>query len=517
MQIHKLFRFPAAAALCLSFALATSAIAELKLPAIFGDNMVVQQGQVFHVWGWDNAGQEIHVKLDNGNSSGKAGDDGKWHVEIKAGGATGKPIPFVVEGSSKIEYKNVVLGEVWLCSGQSNMQWAVAQSNDADLEVMTAKYPEIRLITVPLVGTQEPQDNFIGQWDVCTPETVGQFSAVGYFFGRTLHQALDVPIGLVDNSWGGSSAEAWVRRDVLEADEAFKPYLDQWKQTEATFDWEKLQAEHKKKVEAAKAAGKPAPGRPRNVLVGQHRPGNLYNGVLKPVIGFSMRGAIWYQGESNSGRAKNYRELFPLMISHWRDEWGQGDFPFYWVQLADFRDEQPEPAESTWAELQEAQTMTLSLKNSGQAVIYDIGEGRDIHPRDKQNAAKRLARHALAKDYGIEVAAESPRYASHEISGNKIVLSFDHIGARGLYTFDVKHPVGFAIAGEDKKFVWAQGELIGNDKIAVWADGVDKPVAVRYAWADNPVANVQSREGLPLTPFRTDDWAMLSDPATQPK
>ena len=271
-------------------------------------------------------------------------------------------------------------------------------------------------------------------------------------------------------------------------------------------------AEYKEKAAAAKADGKPAPRAPRNQLAGQHRPANLYNGVLKPIIGYGIRGAIWYQGESNSGRAKNYRDLFPLMITNWRDEWEQGDFSFYWVQLADFRDEQPEPAESAWAELQEAQTMSLSLPNTGQAVIYDLGEAHDIHPKDKQNVAKRLARHALAKDYGIKIVAESPRYASHEVKGNKVTLSFDHIGG-GMDTFDIRTPVGFVIAGEDKKFVWAQAKLVGKDKIEVSADGVDAPTAVRYAWADNPVANVQNREGLPLTPFRTDDWPMVTEPA----
>lgn len=514
MQTQKSLRFSAAAVLCLAFA--SGALAELKLPSIFGDNMVVQQGQVFKVWGWDTPGQEVHVKLDSGHASGKAGEDGKWMVEIKAGGATGEPVPFVVEGSSRIAYENVVLGEVWLCSGQSNMQWSVSQSYDPDLESLTAKYPNIRIITVPQVGTQEPQADFEGQWEAVTPETVVQFSAVGYFFGRTLHHALDVPIGLIDNAWGGSAAEAWVRRDLLEADEAYKPYLDQWEKTEATFDYEKAMEEHKKKAAAAREAGKPAPRPPRNLLAGQHRPANLYNGVLKPVLGYSIKGAIWYQGESNAGRAKNYRKLFPLMISSWRDEWGQGDFPFYWVQLADFRDEVAEPGPSQWAELREAQTMTLQLPKTGEAVIIDIGEGRDIHPRDKQNVAKRLARHALAKDYGFDIVSDSPRYASHEVVGGKIVLTFDHVGKQGLYTFDVRHPVGFAIAGEDQKFVWAEAKIVGKDKIEVWADGVDAPVAVRYGWAENPVVNVMSREGLPLTPFRTDDWPMATDPANQP-
>lgn len=513
MHTSTILRFALAVAMTLGFG--ANGFAELKLPSLFGDNMVLQQNEVNYIWGWDKPGQEVAIQIGNQHTSAKAGDNGKWKAEFKGENATNEAREVVIKGSTEITLKNVMFGEVWVCSGQSNMQWAVAQSDDADLETLTANYPNIRFISVPQVGTQEPQDDFVGQWDVCTPQTTALFSGVGYFFGRTLHQALDVPVGLIDNAWGGSAAEAWVRRDVLEADDAYKAYLDQWKQTEATFNYEAEMEKHKARVAAAKEAGKQAPRPPRNLLAGQHRPANLYNGVLKPIIGYRIRGAIWYQGESNSGRAKNYRELFPLMITHWRDEWGQGDFPFYWVQLADFKAEQPEPAESAWAELQEAQTMTLSLPNTGQAVIYDIGEGRDIHPRNKQGVAKRLARHALAKDYGIDIVSESPRYVSHEIKGNKVLLTFEHVGKQGLYTFDVREPIGFAIAGEDKKFVWAQGKQIGKDKIEVWADGVDAPVAVRYAWADNPVANVRSREGLPLTPFRTDDWPMVTDPANK--
>ena len=252
------------------------------------------------------------------------------------------------------------------------------------------------------------------------------------------------------------------------------------------------------------------PRNPRNPLTGQHRPANLYNGVLKPFIGYGIKGAIWYQGESNSGRAKAYRDVFPLMIQNWRDEWGQGDFPCYWVQLADFRDEQPEPMDDNWAELREAQTMTMDrLKNTGEAVIIDVGEGRDIHPRDKQTVAKRLARWALAKDYGVDIIHQSPRYMSMEIKGDKAVITFDLVGA-GLSSFDVRDPKGFAICGQDKKFVWANARIVGKDKVEVWAEGVT-PEQVRYAWAVNPVCTLMSREGLPATPFRTDDFKMVTE------
>jgi sialate O-acetylesterase len=482
--------------------------ADVKLPSIFTEHMVLQQGQQNRVWGWADEGEEITVAICEQTQTAVADKDGKWMVKLEPLSAGG-PHKLTVKGKNCIEFTDVLVGEVWICSGQSNMAWTVTRANDPDLEIRTAKYPEIRLISVPRVGTQEPQDDFQGEWQLCSPETVGEFSAVGYFFGRQLYQTLDVPIGLINNAWGGSACEAWIRRDLLEADEQYKPLMDRWAETEKTFDYEKAMANYKKRLEQWQQSGKePAkrPRPPRNPLTGNHRPANIYNGVLKPTIGYGIRGAIWYQGESNASRAYQYRNLFPLMIRSWRDEWGQGDFPFYWVQLADFRDEQAEPAESDWAELREAQTMTMSkLANTGEAVIVDLGEGRDIHPRNKQDVAKRLARWALACDYGLEIAYRSPIYKSMENQEGKIVVTFDSVGG-GLYTFDVREPIGFAVAGEDKKFVWAKARLIGKDKVEVWSDEVKEPVAVRYAWADNPVCNLQSREGLPVTPFRTDDW-----------
>ena len=262
-------------------------------------------------------------------------------------------------------------------------------------------------------------------------------------------------------------------------------------------------------VSKARAEGKRPPREPHNPdedMHGNFRPGNIYNGVLLPTIGYGIRGAIWYQGESNVGRAYQYRDLFPLMIQTWRDLWGQGDFSFYWVQLADFLNERSEPAESAWAELREAQTMTMKrLPHTGEAVIIDIGEGKDIHPRNKQDVGKRLARWALAKDYGVAVSSQSPTYKSMEKHGNKIVLTFEHVDG-GFRPFDVKEPRGFSIAGSDRKFVKAQANVADHDKIEVWSDMVSDPVAVRYAWADNPVCNLYSAAGLPTTPFRTDDW-----------
>jgi sialate O-acetylesterase len=487
--------------------------ADVKVPAIFGSHMVLQRAQKDRVWGWAEPGEEVTVKIADQSQSTKAGADGSWQVMLEAMPAGG-PHVLTIEGKNSLKFDDVLMGEVWICSGQSNMQWGVGGSRDGDLELATAKYPNIRLITVPNRGTQEPQKNFEGAWQTCQPQTAAGFSAVGYFFGRQLHQTLGVPVGLVNDSWGGSACEAWIRRDVLAADPKFDRMLRRWERIEKDYPgvkalYDSKLAEWKLAAKRAKDEGKvppPEPSNPEWTMNGNFRPGNIYNGVLKPTIGYGIRGVIWYQGESNAGKAYQYRDLFPLMIKSWRDEWGQGDFSFYWVQLADFLPESAEPRESGWAELREAQTMTMSrLPKTGEAVIIDLGEAQDIHPRNKQDVATRLARWALAKDYGLKIPYHSPAYQSMKKDGSKIVLHFEHAGS-GLKAFDVPELHGFAIAGNDHKFVNAKAKIVGPGTIEVWSDQVSEPASVRYAWADNPVCNVYSNEGLPLTPFRTDDW-----------
>jgi len=502
------------AVVTLSLATPTLSRAELNLPNVFTDHMVLQRNHQNPVWGWDKPGTAVTVKIAGQEHSAKADKDGRWEVKLeplKAGG----PHVLEVSGTSDKKIDDVLVGEVWVCSGQSNMAWPVSSANDPKLEQLTAKYPQIRLLTVPNRASQDSENNFSGAWKVCSPDTVNDFSAVGYFFGRQLHQTLDVPVGLIDNAWGGSSAEAWVNRGLLKEDGRFDELLAKWEDTEQSYDPGKAKAAHEKALEVwkekakkAREAGKPEPRRPRgpyNPLTSNHRPGNLYGGCLHPIIGYGIRGAIWYQGESNARRAYQYRDLFPLMITHWRDEWNQGDFPFYWVSLADYRREVAEPTGSDWAELREAQTKTLSLPNTGEAIITDLGEADDIHPRNKQDVAKRLARLALANEYDYDVVAGSPRYKSHTVDGNKIVVTFQNVGTQ-MDTFDVREPVGFIIAGEDRVFVPAEARITGKDTVEVWADSVKNPVAVRYAWADNPVCNLQNTVGLPATPFRTDDW-----------
>jgi sialate O-acetylesterase len=483
--------------------------ADVKLPAIFGDHMVFQRDQKDKVWGWAEPGEEVTVSIKDQSKTTAAGKDGKWHVVLDSMPAGG-PFELVVKGKNTITFEDLLIGEVWICSGQSNMQWGVGGSNNADLEIRAANFPGIRLITVPNKGTQEPQQDFQGHWERCSPQTVGGFSAVGYFFGRQLHQTLSVPVGLINDAWGGSACEGWIPREKLAADARYRPMLEKWEQIEKNYPHDKkVHEEWKAAADKAKAEGTTPPPEPRNPdwdIHGNFRPGNIYNGVLLPTVGYGIRGVIWYQGESNAGRAYEYRHLFPLMIQTWRELWGQGDFSFYWVQLADFMDERSEPAESGWAELREAQTMTMKLPRTGEAVIIDLGEGKDIHPRNKQDVAMRLARWALAKDYRLEVPCQSPVYRSMSRAGNKIVVTFSHVNG-GFRAFDVNEPRGFAIAGADHKFVRARAKIVGPDKIEVWSNQVSDPVAVRYAWADNPICNLYSEAGLPVTPFRTDDWA----------
>lgn len=501
------------AAVCMS---SGSVRAEVKLPAILSDHMVLQRDMKLPIWGWADPNENVTVKIANQTKSATADKKGHWSVTLDPLSAD-QSQTLVVEAKNRVEVKDILVGEVWICSGQSNMEYKVKDCWNGDLDVASAKFPNIRLISVKGSGSQTPVEDFVGQWNVCSPKTVGDFSAVGYFFGRELHEQVEVPIGLIDNSWGGSTCEAWIRRDHMEGNPLYQPTLEANDKAaadpnaKAVFDrnfaeWDKLAA-------VARKAGDPEPpGRPwwTDPVTGQFRAANLYHGRIEPIMPFAIRGVIWYQGESNAGRARQYRELFPLLIQTWREDWGQGDFPFYWVQLANFEAQRPEPSDSGWAELREAQTMTLDrLPNTGQAVIIDLGEAADVHPRDKVDVAKRLVRWALARDYGRHIPYKSPRYDSMEQQEGAIVVHFKDVEG-GLRTVNSQQLQGFAIAGTDHKWVWADAKVVGTDQVQVRSDMVAAPVAVRYAWADNPACNLYNTAGLPVTPFRTDDGLEIS-------
>ncbi len=633
------------------------ACADIRLPSIVGDNMVLQQGRKVAIWGWADPGEEVRLRVSWHTMERRTDTDkdGKWSFTITSPPAGG-PYELTLSGKNTIRIQNVLSGEVWVCSGQSNMEWPLQSANNGAQEVAEADYPNIRLFTVQKKIADTPQEDCTGQWSPCTPQSAPGFTAVGYFFGRYLHKKLGVPVGLINTSWGGTVAEAWTSGKALEKMPEFKALMREIAKAKANPDasmkeYRDALAQWEKKIESASAQGASCiepgfddsswkemelpvlweqadlssfdglvwfrktitvpeswagkelqldlgpiddmdvtwvngvkvgahsesgqwqiarqykvPGNVvkagRNVIVVQvldtgggggiygeakqmnlRRPGSneaislagpwrykvgydlasmpprpqppvwvnnpnaptvLYNGMIAPLIPLGIRGAIWYQGESNAGRAYQYRELFPLMISNWRHDWGEGNFPFLFVQLANYMATQPEPGDSAWAELREAQLMTLSLPNTGMAVIIDIGEADNIHPRDKQDVGKRLALWALAKTYDKPIAWSGPLYKSMKVRGNEVVLHFDCING-GLVAEGGEPVKGFAIAGKDRKFVWADARIEG-DTVVVSSEKVAKPVAVRYAWADNPVCNLYNGAGLPASPFRTDDW-----------
>lgn len=495
--------------LALCFGLIQNTPAEITLPALFSDHMVLQQNRPITVWGSATPGERVTVAIGGQQITTDADGSGAWLVQLSPLTAGG-PHTLKVTGTNEHVFNNVLIGDVWICSGQSNMAFALNRVNNAEEEIATANYPNIRLFTVKRDAAQTPRSDVTGSWAVCDSQSAKSFSAVGYFFGRRLNTTLGVPIGLINTSWGGTPVEAWTALSALQNTPEYAPLEANW--DKALSNYAMAQEKYETAVEtwkiaadSAKAAGGKAPNRPGAPRGPNHphRPAILYNGMIAPLTPFPIAGAIWYQGESNAGRAYQYRTLFPTMIQNWRAEWGQGDFPFFFVQLANYKTVKDQPGDSDWAELREAQSMTLKLPNTGQAVIIDIGEADDIHPRNKQDVGLRLALAAETVAYGKKQAYSGPVYKSMTIKRKKVTLTFDHVNG-GLKTKGDKLQ-GFAIAGADQKFVWAEAKIVGNT-IEVWSKDIAKPVAVRYAWADNPVCNLYNGADLPASPFRTDTW-----------
>ncbi|MDA0837965.1 MAG: 9-O-acetylesterase [Planctomycetota bacterium] len=620
------------------------------LHRLFSDNMVLQRDIATPVWGWAKIGTEVSVSLNGKEATAKADANGKWMVNLPAQ-PVGGPYELKVNGQEEVTLKNVMLGDVWICSGQSNMEWGMWGTTNSKEEIAAANHPNIRLYTVAKKISLEPEEQVAGQWQVCSPETVGGFSAVGFFFGRKLNKELNVAIGLINSSWGGTICEAWASAEALNELDDFKPAIARLKEmiaeqnnTEKSFEqkmqewwaqndpgsakdavWEKAETNtegwktmglpkvweqtdlgnfdgvvwFRKEVTVPEEwAGKDlalglgpiddrdttwfngvkvgemntwnqarnykVPGKAvkagKNViairvldtgggggLYGQpeelklslsgdkaSKPislsgdwlfkdstplaktsqaprqggGNpnyssfLYNGMIAPLIPSAIKGAIWYQGESNAGRGLQYRTLLPTMIKDWRSRFGVGEFPFYVVQLANFMRVEEQPSDPAWAHLREAQLMTaLNDPNCGLAVIIDIGAANNIHPTNKQDVGHRLALSALGQAYGKDIVHSGPIYKSMKVEGSSIRLTFDHIGG-GLVARDGALK-GFAIAGADKKFVWADARIDG-DTIVVSSKGIESPAMVRYAWANNPICNLYNKEALPASPFRTD-------------
>ncbi len=494
--------------------------ADVKLPAVIGDHMVIQQGMHVPIWGKADPGEDVTVTAGNDKATAKAGADGKWLVRLTPMSAGG-PIDITVKGKNEIVLRDVLIGEVWVCSGQSNMQWTVRGSANSAEEIAKADYPRIRLFYVPRVVALEPREDTNAAWTACNPQTVPEFSAVAYFFGREIHNAMNVPVGLIHSSWGGTPAESWTTRATLEAYPELRPIVEKWTKTladypEAVKRHEQALAAWEEAAAKAKGEGKEAPKKPNgpgDPKTNPWFPGSLWNGMLAPIVPFGIQGAIWYQGESNAGRAYQYRSLFPAMIRDWRQMWGQGDFSFFFVQLANFTAVADKPGPSDWAELREAQTMTLSLPKTGMAVIIDIGEANDIHPKNKQDVGLRLALAAQKVAFGKDVVFSGPMFDYMKVEGDKVRLFFTQTGGGLVCKGDALK--GFAMAGADRNFVWADARIDGAT-VVVSAQGVAGPVAVRYAWANNPVCNLYNKEGLPASPFRTDSWPGVTAANQQP-
>jgi sialate O-acetylesterase len=492
----------------LSFALvaAHAARADVKLPALISEGMVLQQEIDVPLWGWADEGETVDVEFQ-GQKVAATAKDGKWMVRLKPLKAGG-PFTLTISGKNKLEFSNVLVGEVWLCSGQSNMGWRLNQSDNAEAEIASAKYPMIRLFTVPRSEENLPATDVNGSWKETLPENAATFSAVGYYFGRDLHKARNVPVGLINNAVGGSPAESWTSAGVLKADSEYSEFVAEYPKRMGQF--ELALAKYKEEAEKAKAENKPAPRAPGRPWM----PSGLYNGMLAPLAPYAIKGVIWYQGESNAARAYQYRRLFPAMISDWRTLWGQGNFPFLFVQLAAFGPNSKKLGESDWAELREAQLMTLiASPNTGMAVAIDVGTFDDIHPRNKQPVGARLALAARAVVYREKIVYSGPVYQLMKINGDNAVLTFQHTGG-GLVARSGELK-GFIIAGIDKVWYEARAEIKGN-RVIVSSPEVPKPVAVRYAWAKYPTCNLYNKEGLPATPFRTDDWPGVTQPKATP-
>jgi sialate O-acetylesterase len=485
------------------------ACADVKLPSIFSDHMVLQRDvAAVPVWGKADPGEEVTVTIDGQSKTTKAGADGKWMVKL-ANLKTGGPHTLTVKGKNSLTVNDVLIGEVWLGSGQSNMAMTVNRANDYEKEQAAAKLPEVRMFIVSSGAADAPQDDCVGRWQVCSPESVGGFSATLFFFGREVHKVLQVPMGLINSSVGGTPIESWIDAATQKRTPELKGFFEGLKPpTEADAaaakkKYERDLAKWKEESKQAKADGKKtkAPQDPEAVRTRKGNVGGLFNGKIAPLIPYAIRGALWYQGEANSAGTKPpyYQHQLSLLVKDWRQRWGQGDFAFAWVQLPNFT-----RAGDGWMLVREGMLRTLAQPNTGMAITVDIGDPKDIHPKNKQEVGRRLSLWALGTTYGRKVVATSgPLPAGHEAAGNEIKLSFKHTNG-GLVAKDGELK-GFVVAGEDKQWKPAKATING-DKVFVSSPDVKQPVAARYAWQDNPEGNLYNGAGLPASPFRTDDW-----------
>ena len=629
--------------------------AQVRLPGIFGNHMVIQRNQPVTVWGWSLPNDKITVRINGQSKKATADRGGQWHITLDPQSAGG-PFDLIVQGRDSILFHDVYIGEVWICSGQSNMEFTLSDVHDAEAEIHAAEYPEIRQIKIPHNISTSPKDDILpAPWEICSPESAGNFTAVGYFFAREMMKRLHIPVGLINSSWGGTMSETWTSRGAFEKSPEFKSMIagmqekdlektmqirrqrleqqirllqqqitdtlpeDTWKNPDYNGQaWPKISVAvtwesqplgladldgvvwYRKEVMLdPEAAQKPVTlslgtiddndityvngirvgstkswnqNRVYAVPAGVFRPGKnlitvrvedtgggggfygdstavrltttsgniplgeawnfrvakilnegigigpndfpclLYNAMIHPLIPYGIRGVLWYQGEANAERAHQYRIAFPLMITDWRQRWGEGNFPFYFVQLASFNSANGNSEKgSTWAELREAQAYALSLPATGMAVTTDIGESNDIHPKNKQDVGLRLAAIALNNVFGQPMEYSGPVYESLHVQGNQIILDFSHTGTGLMVKDKYGYVRGFEIAGADRHFHYAKAH-IQNNQVIVYADQVTQPVSVHYNWADDAgEGNLYNLEGFPAVPFRTDQWKGITE------
>lgn len=484
-------------------------LAEVSLAPLFRDGAILQQGKPLPVWGRAAAGEKVTVEFSGQRRSVQADADGRWSIMLEPLPLSRQSAEMVVTGGNVVRIADILVGEVWICSGQSNMEWPVKAAADPEREIAAASHSLIRQIKIPRTVAEAPADTVAGEWTVCSPKTVGDFTAVGYFFGRTLLRELDVPIGLINTSWGGTQIESWISPEGLKSESAFSTVFERWKQLLADFPaadekYRAALAKYEKAKAEAEAAGREFQRRPPRPAEGpgsRWMPAGLYNAMVHPLVPYAIRGVIWYQGESNAARFPEYALLFQTLISQWRKVFGQGDLPFLFVQLANL-ERAKDSSGVQWAFLREAQASVLSLPATGMATAVDIGDPTNIHPKNKQEVGRRLALIALASVYEKGGDYSGPIFQSAKADGSAMRITFGH--AKGL-TLLGDPPSGFELAGADKVFHPATAKIEGDTVIAISRD-VKKPVAVRYAWQNNPPSRLYNAAGLPAPPFRSDDW-----------
>lgn len=482
--------------------------ADVKLPALFSDHAVLQRETSVPVWGWAGKGEEVTVSIAGQSQTTKAGDDGKWRVELKDLKAD-SPQTLTVKGSNTLTVNDVLIGEVWLGSGQSNMAMTVNRALDFEKEKAASNLPQVRHFTVKSLPSPKAQEDVVGKWEVCTPDTVGGFSATLFFAGREIHKELKVPVGLINSSVGGTPIESWIDAATQKAQPELKGFFEA--KGKEVFDPVAAKANYAKQLTAwteqvkkAKAAGKPAPRKPRDPIAVRTTKGDvggLFNGKINGLIPYAIRGALWYQGEANSqpGKSQYYEHQLSLLVQDWRKRWGY-EFPFAWVQLPNYGNGRGD----NWCQVREAMLKTLKLPKTGMAITIDVGEEKDIHPKNKQAVGHRLALWALGSVYGGKNAISGPRFTGSEVKGGTIEASFSHTDG-GLVLKG--EPKGFVIAGEDKQWKDAEAKISDN-KVIISSKDVPHPMAARYAWSPWPPSPLWNGAGLPASPFRTDTWEL---------